>query len=209
MRDHIEDMYLCGLTRFRSLRSRSLLHALCWRDFVGLAPSDISCPPGGTVLKGCSYRAFGPPAVLSCAARQASLPDGTNQNSPALCAELQSLRRGRDSNSWYGYPYGSLANCWFQPLTHLSGRDCRNRFPDWTAKIQQFLQIAIFCRCFEKQFLIPCSPVQLLRWIPAWTAPRRAAFSLGIPKRYPGGKRRSVWTGKSASHVFQMTQVPC
>ena len=30
-------------------------------------------------------------------------------------------RRGRDSNSWYGYPYGSLANCWFQPLTHLSG----------------------------------------------------------------------------------------
>ena len=37
----------------------------------------------------------------------------------AFCEGL--LRRGRDSNSWYGYPYGSLANCWFQPLTHLSG----------------------------------------------------------------------------------------
>ena len=32
------------------------------------------------------------------------------------------LRKGRDSNSWYGYPYDSLANCWFQPLTHPSPR---------------------------------------------------------------------------------------
>ena len=29
-------------------------------------------------------------------------------------------RKRRDSNSWYGCPYGSLANCWFQPLTHPS-----------------------------------------------------------------------------------------
>ena len=29
-------------------------------------------------------------------------------------------RREGDSNPRYGYPYGSLANCWFQPLTHLS-----------------------------------------------------------------------------------------
>ena len=33
---------------------------------------------------------------------------------------LVMLRRGRDSNSWYGNPYVSLANWWFQPLTHLS-----------------------------------------------------------------------------------------
>ena len=32
------------------------------------------------------------------------------------------LRRGRDSNSRIGYPIDSLANCWFQPLTHLSRR---------------------------------------------------------------------------------------
>ena len=31
-------------------------------------------------------------------------------------------RKRRDSNSWYGCPYGSLANCWFQPLTHTSFR---------------------------------------------------------------------------------------
>ena len=30
-------------------------------------------------------------------------------------------RWGRDSNSWYPYEYGSLANCWFQPLTHPTG----------------------------------------------------------------------------------------
>jgi hypothetical protein len=30
------------------------------------------------------------------------------------------LRREGDSNPRYSYPYGSLANCWFKPLTHLS-----------------------------------------------------------------------------------------
>ena len=25
-----------------------------------------------------------------------------------------------DSNPRYGNPYGSLANCWFKPLTHLT-----------------------------------------------------------------------------------------
>ena len=29
-------------------------------------------------------------------------------------------RRGRDSNPRYGYPYDSLANCCFRPLSHLS-----------------------------------------------------------------------------------------
>jgi hypothetical protein len=31
-----------------------------------------------------------------------------------------SLRREGDSNPRYSFPYGSLANCWFKPLTHLS-----------------------------------------------------------------------------------------
>ena len=30
------------------------------------------------------------------------------------------LRKEGDSNPRYGNPYGSLANCWFQPLTHPS-----------------------------------------------------------------------------------------
>ncbi len=29
-------------------------------------------------------------------------------------------RRKGDSNPRYSYPYDSLANCWFKPLTHLS-----------------------------------------------------------------------------------------
>ena len=29
-------------------------------------------------------------------------------------------RREGDSNPRYSFPYGSLANCWYQPLTHLS-----------------------------------------------------------------------------------------
>ena len=32
------------------------------------------------------------------------------------------LRKEGDSNPRYGNPYGSLANCWFQPLTHPSLR---------------------------------------------------------------------------------------
>ena len=31
---------------------------------------------------------------------------------------LNLWRWERDSNSRYSYPYDSLANCWFQPLTH-------------------------------------------------------------------------------------------
>ena len=29
-------------------------------------------------------------------------------------------RRRRDSNPRYSFPYGTLAMCWFQPLTHSS-----------------------------------------------------------------------------------------
>ena len=41
-------------------------------------------------------------------------------NRTALHPENILLRREGDSNPRYGCPYGSLANCWFQPLTHLS-----------------------------------------------------------------------------------------
>ena len=33
-------------------------------------------------------------------------------------------RREGDSNPRYSNPYDSLANCWFQPLTHLSSMFC-------------------------------------------------------------------------------------
>jgi hypothetical protein len=41
---------------------------------------------------------------------------------PPLAGFMKALRREGDSNPRYSYPYGSLANCWFKPLTHLSFR---------------------------------------------------------------------------------------
>jgi hypothetical protein len=41
-------------------------------------------------------------------------------NNPADGGVSDTLRREGDSNPRYGYPYGSLANCWFKPLTHRS-----------------------------------------------------------------------------------------
>jgi hypothetical protein len=42
-------------------------------------------------------------------------------NDPAAGGVIHVVRREGDSNPRYGYPYGSLANCWFKPLTHRSG----------------------------------------------------------------------------------------
>ena len=39
---------------------------------------------------------------------------------PADIPTYDALRRKGDSNPRYPYEYDSLANCWFQPLTHLS-----------------------------------------------------------------------------------------
>ncbi len=38
----------------------------------------------------------------------------------AAFSGVSPLRKEGDSNPRYGNPYGSLANCWFQPLTHPS-----------------------------------------------------------------------------------------
>ena len=42
-------------------------------------------------------------------------------------------RKEGDSNPRYGYPYDSLANCWFQPLTHPSfvGMRLSHRLPHY------------------------------------------------------------------------------
>ena len=69
-------------------------------------------------------------------------------------------RKRRDSNSWYGCPYGSLANCWFQPLTHTS---IAFRFPNCSAKIGQVFQT---CKSREKHPSPPLDetiPLLLLR----------------------------------------------
>jgi hypothetical protein len=54
-------------------------------------------------------------AMLQCSA----LCSGSNEfKSPFASHHNQTSRWERDSNSRYSYPYDSLANCWFQPLTH-------------------------------------------------------------------------------------------
>ena len=54
-------------------------------------------------------------ALLQCSA----LRYGSNEfKSPFTYRDNQLTRWERDSNSRYSYPYDSLANCWFQPLTH-------------------------------------------------------------------------------------------
>ena len=54
-------------------------------------------------------------ALLQCS----TLRSGSNEfKSPFTSHHNQSTRWERDSNSRYSYPYDSLANCWFQPLTH-------------------------------------------------------------------------------------------
>ena len=54
--------------------------------------------------------------------RQAWLGQFKNKKPAVSCGSNLSLRREGDSNPRYSYPYGSLANCWFKPLTHLSLR---------------------------------------------------------------------------------------
>mgnify|MGYP007050040029 CR=1 FL=1 len=44
---------------------------------------------------------------------------GYKKNSANWRSSIRKRKLG-DSNPRYGYPYGSLANCWFQPLTQTS-----------------------------------------------------------------------------------------
>ena len=58
-----------------------------------------------------------PPASTKKNDRPQSLSFNHRTHAPIQCT----LRRVGDSNPRYSYPYGSLANYWFQPLTQLSG----------------------------------------------------------------------------------------
>ena len=57
-----------------------------------------------------------------------------------------SLRWERDSNPRYSFPYDSLANCWFQPLTHPT------KFKERTAKVVNFVELNTICRVFMQIF---------------------------------------------------------
>ena len=48
---------------------------------------------------------------------------GHKKNSANWRSSIRKRKLG-DSNPRYGYPYGSLANCWFQPLTQTSSSWC-------------------------------------------------------------------------------------
>ena len=59
---------------------------------------------------------------MGCSSRASSLfTSHKTEARPSMTAwHSYPVRREGDSNPRYGYPYGSLANCWFKPLTHRS-----------------------------------------------------------------------------------------
>ena len=58
------------------------------------------------------------------------------------------LRKRGDSNPRYSYPYDSLANCWFQPLTHPSKM---GHLPKSGAKVLLFFDMSkFFCKKMQK-----------------------------------------------------------
>ena len=65
---------------------------------------------------------------------------------------LASLRKLGDSNPRYGNPHGSLANCWFQPLTQTSFRVAEAPFPNANAKVRHlFHSSKYFLKYFSER----------------------------------------------------------
>ena len=71
---------------------------------------------------------------------------------PPYCWYRAPQRKLGDSNPRYGYPHGSLANCWFQPLTQTSLAVCTAAFSlKCGAKVSY---IFVTCKFFRMFFLI-------------------------------------------------------
>ena len=63
--------------------------------------------------------AYAPTAKTSLPRRD-KLNESSTLRTKKKTAEAVFVRRVLDSNQWIPYDIGSLANCWFQPLTQLS-----------------------------------------------------------------------------------------
>ena len=63
------------------------------------------------------------------------------------------LRRVLDSNQWIPYDIGSLANCWFQPLTQLSVAVTLKKVCKYSAFLQQCKIILIKLEELSKNYL--------------------------------------------------------
>ena len=69
-----------------------------------------------------------------------------------------------DSNPRYGYPHGSLANCWFQPLTQPSSRkSLPNQQASFSNAVAKVLLFSGSTKFFSDYFLIKmhffCNPL--------------------------------------------------
>ena len=63
-------------------------------------------------------------------------------------------RKLGDSNPRYGYPYGSLANCWFQPLTQTSKSSADSVFLKCGANIEGIFEL---CKLYQSfYYAIQC-----------------------------------------------------
>lgn len=91
--------------------------------------------------------------------------------------KFSAWRKEGDSNPRYGNPHGSLANCWFQPLTHPSmglQSDCQ----------------ALFLKCGAKVVVLFCSAKFLHRY-----------FVLFVKKR---GEMKCVFDGKAFTSKWNL-----
>ena len=69
----------------------------------------------------------------------------------ALLLENSAWRREGDSNPRYGYPYDSLANCWFKPLTHLTLPYLFAQTLCWECK---YISKVFICKSFKAKVVI-------------------------------------------------------
>ncbi len=95
-------------------------------------------------------------------------------------------------------PYGSLANCWFQPLTHLSGElgPKRPSKTDGTAKIPLFCQLARLAA--KKLFVLQLYHLQVFAH-----QTTHAALGIGYKQEQLG----AVGKNGSQAHAFVIGQV--
>ena len=113
------------------------------------------CPPGGDFATNYSFGSFAACRLFwLLAARKLAFRRPKTKTAQHVVLSCNWLRWGRDSNSWYPYEYGSLANCWFQPLTHPTGDCATDSRANRTAKIQLFSK--------KEQFFYLCELITLI-----------------------------------------------
>ena len=108
-------------------------------------------------------------ACLDCRVAREKDQRSIDQHFKKRFSEIPLVRKEGDSNPRYGNPYGSLANCWFQPLTHPSKKDPRavNLGASPRLRVQRYYLFLnppnFYATFFRKSYLKRCFAKCLLR----------------------------------------------